>query len=157
MQTANIMLALGGDTGTTVPKYDVTVSEIAVLQAIHGNSAINEIEPTGTVERSHREEIKRLAEIYGRAKVQGVDGDVSVISSLFPGAAARAFVSFDELEIDDSFFKATSRAKPPEAKAFVKAPEPENEPETEIEIDDYADDEIGEPGLQGDADGELFG
>lgn len=115
MQTANIMLALGGDMGTTVPKYGVTASEIAVLMAIHGNSAVHEIEPKDNIDRSDRDEIRRLREIYGRARIQTEEGDVAAVNALFPGAAARAYQKLDELEIDPTFFKATSRAKPADA------------------------------------------
>ena len=144
MQTANIMLALGGDHGTLVPKTGVTVSEIAVLMAIHGNTAVLDIEPSEDVERSDREEVRRLNEIYGRAKTQGPNGDVLIVGMLFPGAAARAFQTLEELEIDESFYKAASRVKPKavEAKptktgkkvAEVKAAEPAPEPEPDGEI-----------------------
>lgn len=112
MQTANIMLALGGDKGTTVPKYAITCAEIAVLQAIHGNDAVFDIEPNEDVDRTSREEIARLAGIYGLAKMNGPTGEVPVVASLFPGAAARVHQSLDELGLDESLFKAERRMKP---------------------------------------------
>lgn len=169
MQTANIVLHLGGDSGTTVPKYAITVSEIAVLQAIHGAGAISEVEPTEDVERSSREEIKRLAEIYGRAMIQDDTGTkVSVMNLLFPGAAAQAFQSLDQLELDESFFKATERAKavpaPKRGKKVVEAvDEPIDEPIDEpsiVEQDDVAidDEPIDEPVVEAPVeDGKLFG
>ena len=128
MQTANVMVALGGDMGTTVPKYEITVSEIEVLRAIHGKDAVHDIEPLGTIERSDREEIARLLEIYGQATMGGPNGKIGIVSHLFPGAAAPAFKSFDQIEIDPSFFKAEKRMSAPAApkKAGKKAaPEPE--------------------------------
>ncbi|MBZ9706068.1 hypothetical protein LB543_04955 [Mesorhizobium sp. ESP7-2] len=121
MQTANVMVHIGGDSGTIVPKYAITASEIAVLRAIHGAESITEIEPTEDVKRSDRDEIVRLNEIYGRAKTQGPNGDVGIVASLFPGAAARAFQTLDELYIEEDFYKATGRVKPEPAKAAPKA------------------------------------
>ena len=107
MQTANIMLALGGDTGNTIPKYEVTASEIAVLNAIHGDGAVTEIDPLGEIDRTDRAEVNRLRVIYGRAK----DGDdKALVDILFPGAAAPAFRTLKDLDLDSSFFKAVSRA-----------------------------------------------
>lgn len=115
MQYANILLALGGDTGTTVPKDEVSASEIAVLRLIHGEAAVTEIEPVEVDEakakRTSREEIGRLRELYGRARVTSEDGnDISVVNVLFPGAAAQAIKSLEDLEIPEDFFKAKSRA-----------------------------------------------
>lgn len=122
MQTANVMLELGGDSGTTVPKYGITASEIAVLRAIHGPSSVTDIEPTDDVERTDRAEVARLHEIYGRAKRPGVSGsDEAVVASLFPGAAARAYQTLNELDIPDEFYKAESRVKP---KSVAKAEKP---------------------------------
>lgn len=114
MQYANIMLALGGDRGTTVPKPAMSASEIAVLQLIHGKDAVFDVEPIkvgdALAKRTSREEIKRLTSLYARARVPGPDGnDVSVISVLFPGAAAQAIKELDDLEIPDEFFKAKTR------------------------------------------------
>lgn len=106
MQTANIMLALGGDKGNTIPKIGVTAAEIPVLQALHGNDAVTEIRPTADIARTNREERLRLLEVYGRLR----DGkDVSPVSQLYPGAAARVFERFDELTIPAEFFAAEKR------------------------------------------------
>ena len=107
MQTANILLALGGDVGNQVPLYGVTVAEVAVLRAIHGDDAISEIDVTGDVARTHRQEIGRLTEKYGR---QQDDRRIAPeVAELFPGAAARVFETFDELELPDDAFIATGR------------------------------------------------
>lgn len=119
MQTANCYVELGGDSGTKVPKYAITVSEIAVLRAIHGPDSITEVEPTNDVKRSDREEIKFLYETYGRAKADG--SDTGIVATLFPGAAARAFQTLDELELPEEFFKAESRVKAKAAAKPVKA------------------------------------
>ena len=107
MQIANVMVDLGGDNGNQVPKR-VTAAEIAVLIAIHGESAVHDIEPIGSISRSNRDELSRLYGIYGRAK----DGeDKSIVVNMFPGAGARVFETIDELGIDENFFKPTARAK----------------------------------------------
>lgn len=112
MQTANILLALGGDSGNQVPKYDVTASEIAVLRAIHGEDAVTDILPLDAgVERTNRSELARLRARYGAA----ADGEGNrVVDTLFPGAAARVFETIDELELPRTLFAAKDRvsAKP---------------------------------------------
>jgi len=117
MQTANCYVHIAGDSGTTVPKYAITVSEIAVLRHIHGPDSITEIEPTEDVERNDRQEIARLHEIYSRPDTRN-DGPVG---TLFPGAAARAFQTLDELDIPEDFYKAERRVKPKPAEKPVKA------------------------------------
>lgn len=107
MQTANVLLALGGDQNNTVPKYAVTASEVAVLRRIHGDDSVRDIEVVGEVKRTHRQEIGRLTEAYGRR-----DGERRIapeVNELFPGAAARVFETFDELEIPEEFYAADRR------------------------------------------------
>jgi hypothetical protein len=111
MEIANVMVNLGGDAGNQVPKYEVTVSEIAVLIGIHGEEAVHDIEPLGFVDRPNHAERQRLMEFYG--KIQ--DGrDMSPVGQLFPGANARMFQHLAELHLDESFFKAVERVKPAE-------------------------------------------
>ena len=43
LQTANVVLALGGDARNTVPKYAVTAAEVAVLRMIHGDAAVFDV------------------------------------------------------------------------------------------------------------------
>lgn len=107
MQTANIVLALGGDRNNTVPKYNVTPAEAAVMRQIHGDDSVREVNITGSVQRTHRQEIGRLAERYGRR-----DGERRIspeVNELFPGAAARVFETFDELELPEDFYVAQGR------------------------------------------------
>jgi hypothetical protein len=108
MQTANILLMLGGDRDNQIPKYGVTASEVAVLRLIHGDESVTDIEPTGELKRSSKEERQRLTDIYSRVQPNGVRKAVEV-DALFPGAAARVFETFDELDIDESMFKAETR------------------------------------------------
>lgn len=107
MQTANVLVAIGGDTGNTVPKYGVTAAEVAVLRFLHGEQAVFDIELVGEVTRTHRQEIARLAERYGRQ--EGERRISPAVEALYPGAAARVFETFEELEIPDDFYKAIAR------------------------------------------------
>jgi hypothetical protein len=141
LQTANIWLALGGDMGTTVPKYGVTPSEVAVLRAIHGSDAVFDIEPGEDIDRSNREEMERLRLTYGHAKRQGPSGEEVIVATLFPGAAARAFQSFDELELDESLFKAVTRMKP-KAEAAEPADKPKRGRKAKAEAADEEDDGV---------------
>lgn len=131
MDIANVFVALGGDRGHTVPKT-VTPSEVAVLQVLHGNEAVFDIEPVGEVERSSRDERARLHELYGRTQ-----NGKQAIEGLFPGAAARLFETFDELGMDEEFFKAETRVKPApksdakSAKKGKKAEVTQDEPEAD--------------------------
>lgn len=117
MQTANCWVALGGDTGNTVPKFEVTPAELAVLQLIHGSDAVFDIVPGADVNRSNRDERSRLLATYG--KPEG-SREPSAVNVLFPGIAARLPEAFDELDIDESFFKATGRASTKPAPAVVE-------------------------------------
>lgn len=121
MQTANVIVALGGDSGNTVPKTAVTAAEIVVLRAIHGDEAVFDIEPASDIDRPNREERQRLVETY-RARDHE---NRLIIDSLFPGAGARVPETLDELDLPEDFFKATSRAvAPPAPKKAKKAAKP---------------------------------
>lgn len=145
MQRANVLVALGGDRGNTVPKYGVTVSEIAVLMAIHGNDAVTEIEPLEDDggKFDNRAELARLLETYKGRDESGVQH----VTKLFPGAGARLFEELGELGLPEEFFKATERMsakkaeapKKPARKSTTKAKQVDAEPEGES--DDQSDDE----------------
>lgn len=136
MKLANIMLGIGGGRDNTFPKYNVTAAEIAVLRAIHGEDAVFDVEPLAADAeedgrpRSNRQELSRLRALYGGAK----DGNgVPFVDSLFPGAAARVFEAFDELDLPDDYFKALGRVK---AVADVPAEAPR--PKTKADLIAYA-------------------
>jgi hypothetical protein len=142
MQIANVLLSLGGDHGNQIMKHAVTAAEIAVLRAIHGDDAVQEVEPTGDVTRTHRAERERLLNIYGQAKT---DDQKPIVESMFPGIAARVFEKLHELDLPDSFFKATGRLKAPVAEPIEGAAELEIEPEApahDAEVDEAVGDDI---------------
>lgn len=114
MQIANILLALAGDTGNSIPKFSVTPAEVAVLQVIHGNDAVSEIDIVGDVKRTSREERARLVELYRKGQPDGTYR-APAVDMLFPGVATRVFEAFEEIEdLDESQFKVkqTQAAKP---------------------------------------------
>ncbi len=148
METATVLLAIAGDKGNTVMKTDVTPSEVAVLRFLHGDDAVSDVEVTGEVARKHNEERERLAETYGR---QIGERKVAVaVNALFPGAAARMFDSFSELDLPDDFYKAEARKVPtaPKAKPAKKeapkaaTPAPEPEPDVEDEGSEMPDNDL---------------
>jgi hypothetical protein len=106
MQTAQVMVNIGGDSGNQVPKT-VTAAEIAVLIAIHGDDAVSNIEPLGDEDRTNRDELNRLRGIYGHA----TDGENNrIIERLYPGAGARVFETLAELGLPEVLYKPTARA-----------------------------------------------
>lgn len=112
MQTATITLKLGGDDGNTIQKWGVTPSEVAVLRELHSSDSVTDIAIDKVeIERTNRAERQRLMERYGRGDDNG-SFKAPVVEALFPGVAARLYTDFSELELDDSFYAATSRASP---------------------------------------------
>jgi hypothetical protein len=120
MQTAHVMVNIGGDSGNQVPK-DVTAAEIAVLIAIHGDEAVQDVSPTGEIDRTNRDELARLRSIYGRA----TDGESNrIIDQLFPGAGARVFETLEELGLPEKVYKALTRASATPVAVEAVADEP---------------------------------
>lgn len=115
MEKANVLVALYGGRDTTVPKYDVTPAEVAVLRAIHGDDAVHDVEPTGDVldedgrAPRNRDELARVKEKYAGANTS------PLIERLFPGSAARVPETFDELDLPEELYKPLARAKPQKA------------------------------------------
>lgn len=130
MQTATITLKLGGDDGNTIQKWGVTPSEVAVLREIHSSDAVTDIAiDQDEIVRSNKAERQRLMERYGRGDDNG-GFKAPVVEAMFPGVAARLYTDFSELEMDDSFYAATSRAAP-KTIAQELPDEPANEPVAE--------------------------
>lgn len=117
MQTVNCRVALSGDMLNTVPKYDITVAEVALLRAIHGDDAVHDISPIGERTVSPRAEVMRLAETY---RARNEDGRF-IVAEVFPGGSpANVPMTLDDLGLPDELFKATARARsaptPPKAR-----------------------------------------
>jgi len=109
MELANVMLALGGDRATTVPKYGVTPAEIAVLCAIHGSDSVFDIEPlTETVKRTPREERDRLLALYPAKN----EDNEPIVMQVYPGFTPVLHTEIADLGLDETLFKATQHAEP---------------------------------------------
>lgn len=111
MQLANILLALGGDRGNSVPKTRVTAPEIAVLMAIHGVDAVYDIQPLDEeVKRGVREELDRLRQLYTARD----EDNKSLVEVVYPGRTPALHETIEELELPEELFATESRvsAKP---------------------------------------------
>lgn len=106
MELADVLVALGGDKGNTVPKR-VTAAEILVLRQIHGDDAVFDIRPADHSEIRPREELARLRGEYGGAKDQNGD---ALIERVYPGANPPVPTTLDDLELPEEFYAATKRA-----------------------------------------------
>lgn len=122
MELANVLLALEGDKNMTVPKFDVTPAEIAVLTAIHGGDAVFDIEPTGKeIARSNREEVERLIMQY---PARDQDGK-SIVLSVYPGHSPILHQTLSDLQLPPELYKTDSRLAPAAPKASkAKAAKP---------------------------------
>ncbi len=113
MQVCSVTVSLGGDIRNTVIREGVTPAEIAVLNHIHGEGAVHNINPTHMDKRAHKEEKTRLTEKYKR-HAKDIDG-------LFPGIAPKMPIKLRDIGIDMDAVKGADPA--PEDQ------EPEEEPE----------------------------
>lgn len=151
MQTANVLLALGGQRGNSVPKIGVTAAEIAVLMAIHGIDAVYDITPLDEeVDRSSRDEKSRLFEKY---PARDEDGRF-VVETVYPGNAPVVHQDITDLGLPEELFATTQRlsAAPKPKKAAAKKTAEKPRPATETaKVDNSADD------LFDDADQETSG
>lgn len=163
MQTANIMLALGGNRDQVIPKFNVTPAEVAVLRFIHGDDAVTDIEPNGEINRRNRDERQRLVETYGR-RLDGNRHVAPAVDALFPGAAARVFEKFEETDLPDDFYKAATRVGParveqedvPEVEVFEPAAEGAGSSEGAAQgADEGAGSNEGAGGDEGDGIGDI--
>ncbi|MDV2964528.1 hypothetical protein RZ532_00950 [Nitratireductor aquimarinus] len=132
MELANVLVALGGERGHTVPKRNVTPAEVAILMAIHGEDAVHEIEvQEDTSDRSGRAEVEHL---YERYKATDPDTGKFIVGEVFPGRNPDLPKTFEALGLPDELYKATSRATPAKGKAkksaSQKKPAAPKEPET---------------------------
>lgn len=111
MQLANCTVLLGGSPLRTVRRINVTVPELLLLRAIHGESENDEsvvvdIEVAG--ERELRNEKDELLRFYGSK-----DELVTKIEKLFPGARPNIPQTFAEIGVGDAGAVATEAEPAP--------------------------------------------
>ena len=110
MELANIMLALGGDKGNTVPKPRVTVAEIAVLATIHGTDAVFDVEPLDEEsDETDGEVLEFLRYAYGKAKDAN---DTPILDRVYPGRSPVIHTALAELGLPEQAFKVARRVAP---------------------------------------------
>jgi hypothetical protein len=83
MQIADCEVRLFGDIANSIPKQNVTPSEVALLQAIHGSESVIRVNQTGSDRRSHKEEYERLSKIYGETRTNS--GEL-LLQKIFPNS-----------------------------------------------------------------------
>lgn len=111
MQTASILLAIGGDNTMQVPKFGVTPAEVLLLRLIHGEDAVTDIDINGEEDRSNRDEQDRLFQAYSKSNPDGTVRSPE-LAALFPGVGAKLPKTFAEIDLDDAFYKAQDRKTP---------------------------------------------
>lgn len=135
MELANVMLALGGDKGNTVPKMRVTAAEIAVLCSIHGMDSVFDVEPLGeSVNVSATAEVERLLMLY---PAKNEDNQLIVLT-VYPGRTPVLHQSIADLGLPDEQFKATAHdtpVAPAKPKALKPAAEAKPKPVAETARD----------------------
>jgi hypothetical protein len=74
MQILNALVAIKGDRNNTLLKTDLTPPEVLLLQQLHGEDAVLQIEPIQNVERDPLAEIDRLKSMYPlqRERIQNI-------------------------------------------------------------------------------------
>lgn len=98
MQLCDCEVRIADSAGHTVIKNNVTPAEIIILKAIHGASAVVNIQPTKMDKRPHGEEWERLTKAYGRAPDGLMDaGNGDLLEKLFPGAQKNLPVSLKDI------------------------------------------------------------
>ena len=93
MQLVHCTVNLNGDPRKQVRRVNVSVPEIMILQAIHGDDAVIEMEYAG--ERDSTDEKERLDKFYG-----GKQEILDKIKELFPGARPQFPQKLTDIGID---------------------------------------------------------
>lgn len=119
MQLSNITVAIGGEAGMTVHKERVTVPEIMILRAVHGEDAVRNIEVIEDADVDSADERTRLGSIYKAP--EGVVREVLGAHGSMPQTLDEAGIS-DEFIISNSAAK-TKKAKKASATEELKVPQ----------------------------------
>ena len=98
MQHCSCFVFLGGELTSSVWKADVTVAEIALLRAIHGDDAITTIVPTYKATVKAAEELDRLRALYGSSNVSK-EGK-RLVDDIYPGRAPQLPTTLADIDVD---------------------------------------------------------
>lgn len=107
MQFVNCAVRLGGNLNNVVPRQNVSVPEVVILRAIHGEDAVVNFTFAKEENTSPRAEIDRLEALYKPATVRGV----------FPGANPRLPTSYRDIGIELDAPEAKAPDKPAAARS----------------------------------------
>ena len=142
MHTINCVINVGGDALNAVPKAKVTVAELLLLQAIHGQSAVHSIEVVDNPTTVGVDERDRLRSRYSKYRPvidaiwQNNGGSfpsdirtIGLSSTLFKPDHEQRYKQADALEKKAK--KTVRAAKVPKAES-----EPAPAPAVDVEIDD---------------------
>jgi hypothetical protein len=116
MQLCTCDIRLGGEIGMQVHREGVTVAEIMVLRAIHGQDSVFNIVGTAGERRNAIEERERLTQKYTARTEDGKP----VVMAIFPGAMPQLPKSLKEIGEDDGDVPAIKGRKS-KAQALVAA------------------------------------
>jgi hypothetical protein len=103
---------LAGDRNHVVHKQGVTVAEIEVLRAIHGEDSVSDVQPVKQDSRKHADELARLRRIY-RRKLPGPDnsGSKNIVDLIFPGPRPNLPATLKDIGLDYPKEKAPAKGK----------------------------------------------
>jgi hypothetical protein len=139
----------------TVRKGNLTVPEVVLLRALHGEDAIVDIRPLGTSKRTLKFERDRLLTVYG--KKQDI---IETIHKIFSNTAVQGLETLEDIGVDPT----TRPAPRPKATARVltiddlKPYDPNEDVELQVGDSDveFADAEIEpQPELEVELDAEI--
>ena len=111
MQLCDVDVCLAGDRNHVVPKRKVSVAEIEVLRAVHGDDAIQNIKPRGQERRSTAEELDRLRRLY-RGNVATEAGlSRGIVDQVFRGPRPSLPTALKDIGLDYKGEDKPSRSK----------------------------------------------
>jgi len=133
MQHCSCNVTLNGDRNHLVHLEDVTVAEIEILRAIHGQHSVIDIEPTYTANAT--DELERLRRKYRRrVQTSAQQPQGNIVDMIYRGPRPSVPTVLADIGLDfKGDAKGNSRKKTPSQKAGIKAPESEEAEESLME------------------------
>ena len=125
MQVCNCSVNIGGEAGMSVVKNYVTVPEIMVLRAIHGEDAVRNIEVVSNDDIDSNEERSRLLSIY--LMPEGIVKDTLGATGPLPKTIDESGIG-DEFVISKTPPKKSKKASATEELALPEAEAPAETP-----------------------------
>jgi hypothetical protein len=98
MQHCSCTVYLGGDLGHSVWKADVTVAEIALLRAIHGEDACQDIQPTFMAKTKQADELERLRALYSASNI--TKEGKRMVDEVYPGRNPTLPVNLSDIGVE---------------------------------------------------------